>query len=242
MAGVLAASALALHAPLRIAICALLAGGAAAALVVAVMRAVEHDRRRFAAAAVADERRRIARELHDGLAQELAFIAATARGVADGGSRRRAELLEGAAQRALDDSRSIIGALRASKLPLGASLARQADEFASRWGLRVNLDVPDELDASPEQEHAVLRIVGEALANAARHGRASSVDIRLGDDEGGLRVTIQDDGCGFVADESGRAATGFGLQGMRERAESVGGALLLESRPGHGTRVELALS
>src|SRR4051794_30286765 len=220
-----------------------LALAAAAALIGGAIEGICGDERRFTALSMAAERRRMARELHDGLAQEIAFISAQARYLAEDSDDERAKLIATSAQCALDDARVVVGSLtRATGMPLGASLAAQASEFARRWGLRVELDIDSDIDVPPEHEHAILRIVGEAIANAARHADARTVQVRAdyGDDR--LRVAIKDDGRGFDAAAEDAAATGFGLRSMRERAQLLGGQLELESPPGAGTRVELALA
>ena len=214
----------------------------AAALVAGVVEEIRGYQRRLGELAVADERRRIARDLHDGLAQEIAFIASQSRYLADRSGDDHLELIATSAQRALDDSRFVIGALtRVSGQPLGMSIAMQAQEFARRWGVAVRLQIQEDVDVAPEKEQAILKIVGEALSNAARHAHASHVDICLGDRDGRLRVAVRDDGRGFDAEAERVAAHGFGLRSMRERAQLVGGDLWLESQPGRGTRVELAL-
>jgi signal transduction histidine kinase len=216
--------------------------GAAAALLVGCVGEMRDYRRRLAEMAVADERRRIARDLHDGLAQEVAFIASQSNYLARQSDDERLKLIAEAAQRALDDSRFVVGALtRTSGQPLGASLALQAQEFARRWGIKVQLALQDEVDVAPEEEHAILRIVAEALSNAARHADASTISIRLGDHDGRLRVAVSDDGRGFDAEAETDAQRGFGLRSMRERAQRVGGDVWLESEPGSGTRVEIAI-
>lgn len=215
---------------------------AAVYLLVAVIDGINADQRRAAEQSVAAERRRMARELHDGLAQEVAFISAQTRHLAEDWQDERARLIATSAQRALDDSRVIIGALtRAPGMPLGASLAEQAREFARRWGVTVELAIEDEIDVAPEKEHAILRIVGEALSNAARHAEASTVRIRVRDRDGQLHVAVRDDGRGFDT-EAEAMSGGFGLRSMQERAQLLGAELQLESRPGHGTRVEIALA
>jgi signal transduction histidine kinase len=215
----------------------------AGALVVGVVEEVRSYQRRIAELAVADERRRIARDLHDGLSQELAFIVNQTRYLAERSGDEHLGLVAGSAQRALDDSRFVIGALtRASGQRLGASLALQAQEFARRWGLTVEVEVEEDLHVAPEKEHAILRIVAEALSNAARHAEASTVAIRMADRDGRLHIAVHDDGRGFDAAAQDAVATGFGLRSMRERVELLGGDLRLESEPGRGTRVEFALS
>jgi signal transduction histidine kinase len=217
--------------------------GAAASLVAACAGEVRAYRRGLEEAAVAEERRRMARDLHDGLVQELAFIASQSKDIAAHSDEDRFELIAASAQRALDDSRVVVGALgRASGQPLRASITLQAHEFARRWGLNVRVAVADEMNLGPDKERAILRIVGEALSNAARHANATTVDIEVANRNGHAWIAVSDDGRGFDAVAAEAAERGFGLRSMRERAELVGGDLRLESQPGIGTRVEIALS
>ena len=186
-----------------------------------------------AARAAARERRRIARDLHDGVAQELAFI------------RRRAERLGGqpaaeiavAAERALQDSRWAIEHLaRAPDEPLERVLARHATAIAARTGVDVTfVTVGTTQHVGPEVSEALARILGEAVTNA-RHGNASLVHVELSTHP--LRLRVIDDGTGF---DPTAGAAGFGLGGMRERAELVGAELSVRSDPGVGTEVAVEL-
>jgi signal transduction histidine kinase len=216
--------------------------GVVLALLVGSLGEVRDYHRRLAELAVTDERRRVARELHDGLAQEVAFIASQSKYLAGQSGDQRLTDIAVAAERALDDSRAVVGALtRASRVPLSASIALQAQEFARRWGLSVQLALEPEVDLTPEKEQAILRIVGEALSNAAHHAHASTVNIQLGYRNGPLLVAVSDDGHGFDAEAERIAARGFGLRNMCERARLVGGDVRFVSEPGHGTRVEIAI-
>jgi signal transduction histidine kinase len=216
--------------------------GVVLALVVGSLGEVRGYHRGLADLAVADERRRVARDLHDGLAQEVAFIASQTKYLAGQSGDQRLSEIAVAAERALDDSRAVVGALtRESRAPLSASIALQAQEFARRWGLSVQLALETGVDIAPEKEQAILRIVGEALSNAARHAHASTVDIRLGYRDGPLLVAVSDDGRGFDAEAERIAERGFGLRSMSERARLVGGDVRFVSAPGHGTCVEIAM-
>jgi signal transduction histidine kinase len=183
---------------------------------------------RLADAAVFEDRRRIARDLHDGLAQELAFIAAETSGPASK-----------AAERALDESRRAIAALtRAVDEPLDVALVQAAEEVAHRVGTQVRFDGERVADVPGETREALIRIVREAVTNAARHGGADRVRIELQNGKG-LRLVIADDGTGFMPSEP--RPGGFGLASMRERAEALGGSFRLESEPGGGTAIEVVL-
>jgi signal transduction histidine kinase len=216
--------------------------GYVAALLAGAVEEIRDQQRRLAEGAVANERRRVARDLHDGLAQEVAFIASQSKHLAVESGDRRLDEIAVAAERALDDSRAVVGALsRPSGAPLSASIAQQAQDFARRWGLRVELALEPEIAVPPEEEQAILRIVGEALSNTARHAHASTVGIRLDRLSGPLHLAIIDDGRGFDPEAECKAGHGFGLHNMRERARLVGGDVRFVSEPGRGTRVEIAL-
>jgi signal transduction histidine kinase len=213
--------------------------GAMGALVRGCVAEIRSYQARLAELAVHDERHRMARDLHDGLAQEVAFIASQTKYLAARTGDDRMSLVAASAERALDDSRFLIGTLtRAAALPLSASIAMQAEEFARRWGLKIELRLED-ADVAPDKRQAILRILGEALFNAARHADASTIRIALGAAGGRTLLAIRDDGCGFEPDQV--EGTGFGIRSMRERAHLLGTELRLESKPGYGTRVEIAL-
>ena len=191
--------------------------------------------------ATAEERRRIARELHDGLAHELAFIASKTRGWS---SNRPVTLdvreLSGAADRALDEARRAITVLSVPEpQSLECAIAQTAEDLASRLGLSVSLELAEDVDLPGEVTENLLRIVREAVTNAATHGRAQHVKVRL-EHADHVRLVIEDDGCGF--DPAGGSLPGFGLLSMEERASSVGAVLNLDSAPAQGTRVEVAFS
>jgi signal transduction histidine kinase len=188
--------------------------------------------------AVHRERRRIARELHDGLAQELAFIRSQA-GRLPAGENASATHIATAAERALDESRHAIATLaRSVDAPLDSSVAQAAEEVALRAGVRLRLALEPGLHAPDAVHDALIRIVREAVSNAIRHGAAHSVAVRLSAADG-LELTVDDDGTGLPNGTPG--PRGFGLVSMRERAVALGGALEIRSRPGEGTEVEIVL-
>jgi signal transduction histidine kinase len=153
------------------------------------------------------------------------------------------ERIAAAAERALAESRTTInGLVRSQSTTLAAAVSDQAHEMAERAGLRLELEVAEGIEATPEVEHAVLRISREAISNAARHADATTVTINVWSTADGLRVRVADDGRGF--DPAGRTSSGspgFGLVSMDERARALGGEMRLASQPGGGTVVELAL-
>ena len=187
-----------------------------------------------------EERRRIARELHDGLAHELAFIASKTRGAASGvGAPHDARVLAGAADRALDEARRAITVLSVSQpQSLDDAISQTVEDLGSRLGVAWDLQLADNVEVPGEVRENLLRIVREAITNAASHGASEHVRVSL-ERDGQLRLVIEDDGCGF---DTGReqAPGGFGLQSMQERAASVGAVLSVDSAPEHGTRVAVA--
>jgi signal transduction histidine kinase len=193
--------------------------------------------------AVAEERRRIARVLHDGLAQELAYIAAHAPRLAAGSDDPAAPRLAAAAASALDESRLAIASLADEPdEPLGRALARTAEQIAARAGGVVRVELQDGVEVEPAVRSDLLRIVREATTNAVRHGGASEVLLSL---TGGETVILRiaDDGVGFQADGGGEGPySGFGLTSMRERAERAGGRLRVRSEPGCGTVIEVRIA
>jgi signal transduction histidine kinase len=198
--------------------------------------------RRVASLAVLEERRRLARDLHDGLAQELAFAATQARALAEESDHpRRASLITAATERALDESRRAIAALtRPLDEPLEQSLAQCAEEVCDRFDTQLVLDVQGGLQASAETREALLRVVREAVSNAARHSGAEEVRVRLRRGAG-LELRVEDDGRGFNAQDIGHLSGRFGLVSMRERAEALGGTFTIVSRLQGGTSIEVTL-
>jgi signal transduction histidine kinase len=190
--------------------------------------------------ATVEERRRIARELHDGLAHELAFIASKTRGAASGtGAPHDARALAGAADRALDEARRAITVLSVSQpQSLDDAISQTVEDLGSRLGVAWDLQLADNVEVPGEVRENLLRIVREAITNAASHGASEHVRVSLERDEQ-LRLVIEDDGCGFDTERK-NAAGGFGLQSMQERAASVGAVLSVDSVPDHGTRVAVA--
>lgn len=193
------------------------------------------DQRRLG---VLEERRRVGRELHDGLSQELAFL----RSQLSSGEPLPSSMLphlRSAAERAWAESRDLVTVLIDTAGPdLARGLRHAAEQVALREGVRVEVRV-DEL--SPVRSSDSLNLCGivrEAASNAVRHGGATVVWVELSRAGDGVRLVIADDGRGF--DRSART-DGFGLATMSERAAELGGTLLVESSPGGGTSVEILL-
>jgi signal transduction histidine kinase len=187
-------------------------------------------------AAVEEDRRRLARELHDGVIQELVYIRSVSRGLtADGESARR---IVGACDRALDESRIAIQALgRPSDEPLGAILDRMATELAERYHVVLEVDLDRSILANPKQQRAIMKITGEAISNAVHHGEATLMQLRLSRVGARRRLSIKDDGHGFDVPGKLSSNAGYGLTSMRERARTLPGSFSVEARPEIGSTV-----
>jgi signal transduction histidine kinase len=188
--------------------------------------------------AATEERRRLARDLHDGVVQELGIISRELGRLEAVPPRVRSEL-ESATRRALDEARDAIDVWsRPPDEPVARALAGSVAEVARRYDVLVRTSF-DDVSLDGRSREALVRIAREAVGNAARNGGASIVDVRLYRDEDGYVLTITDDGTGFDVVAADRAGVGYGLTSMRERAESLGGQLVIDSAPGDGTRVEM---
>jgi signal transduction histidine kinase len=192
------------------------------------------------AAASLEERRRLARDVHDGLAQEIAFIDRNVRLLRERGAEPQlVERIQRGVARAQEESRRVIGALAAKvDEPLDRALAEAVRDAAQRHGAALDMELASGIVLSPREREAVVRIASEAVANAARHSGAELLQVYLERVEAGMRLGVVDDGAGFDDQQRGR---GFGLVTMKERAEALGAKLRIESRRGAGTKVELEL-
>lgn len=202
-----------------------------------------------------EERNRLAREIHDTVAQTLAGLALQLE-TADafvGRDRRRAGVAVQQAieltHTALEDVRRSVMDLRAAPLEgltLGEAVRRLVERFGREHEVRAAFESHGaDRPLSPRVEVAVFRVTQEALANVARHAAASAVSISLDAGEGinradHVRLVVEDDGHGFDPDATSGGGH-FGLLGMRERARLLGGTLAVASTPGTGTRLELNL-
>ena len=192
---------------------------------------------KFAEAAILEERRRIARDLHDGLAQELAYVVGQAQQAVRQSPGEIVEELSIVAQRALDDSRRAIAALvEPLDQPIDIALERMMEDVSARTGVPIELSLVEGIQLDPARREALLRIVREAVLNAARHSDAHSVAVRLSN-HGHLQVEVSDDGVGFDAAAARRDR--FGLISMKERAQALGAEFTIDSEPGEGTTVQL---
>jgi two-component system sensor histidine kinase UhpB len=197
-----------------------------------------------AIAAQEEERKRIARELHDGIAQTLAALRVrlrVARSLDESEARTRLlERLGTELGEATEEVRRIAQGLRPPALDI-LGLAAAIDSYVRSVGDAAGFAVDTRLEPvegllPPEAELVLYRIVQEALSNAARHARAGTVRVRLTSGSGTVVAAIEDDGRGFDVDAE-LSRGGLGLFGMQERAGYVGGTVTIESEPGRGTRV-----
>ena len=193
-----------------------------------------------------EERQRLARELHDSVSQALYGIALGARSARNRLARdpqRAVEPLDyvlSLAEAALADMRSLILELQPEALEregLVGALAKRAEAIKGRYDIDMRTDLPDEPPIPVGTKQDIYRIAQEALHNLVKHSRAKHASLRLRVDRDALTMEVADDGEGF--DPSRSYPGHFGLPSMRERAESGGGELQIESRPGEGTTVRV---
>jgi signal transduction histidine kinase len=196
-----------------------------------------------------DERKRIARELHDETSQGLAVLAMGLEAAQDairGGKSARLDEVKALAVRTLEDVHRIILDLRPSVLDdlgLLSAIRWYADRQLASRGISVRCEFGEMPRLPPEMETALFRLCQETMSNVARHAQASAVLVQVGVEGEELRIEIEDDGTGFepeaVARREGRRS--WGLLGIRERAEILGGVAVVESAPGQGTRVAVRI-
>jgi signal transduction histidine kinase len=191
--------------------------------------------------AVAEERARVAREIHDGLAQYL-FALSTHASMLRGGAPLDEVLpkLEQAAVQAQQEARFAVLALSSASgtAPFDAALRRYVEFLTADGELEVEVEIEPQVRLAPDEQIEVFRIVQEGLANVRRHAEARRAWVFIGERLGRRVVRVRDDGVGF---DGADAPGGQGLRNMRRRAESIEGGLSLRSRRGHGTALEVIL-
>lgn len=209
---------------------------------------VRQIRLRFAA--VFKERLRLAREIHDTLAQAFVGISSQLDALETclPENLRPAHIYLDMARRmtqhSLTEARRSVMDLRSAMLSdrdLAAAIQSNARNWANGAGADVEVHVQGGFEDLPEDmEHNLLRIAQEAVTNASKHAHASRIEVKLERNERILNLTVIDNGCGFQTDDAFAAMGGhFGLIGIRERAERIGGEFRLESRADTGTEVEV---
>jgi signal transduction histidine kinase len=194
--------------------------------------------------AVAEERARVAREIHDGLAQYLFAVAthATMLETAEGAAREEtiANLKE-ATTAAQQEARFAVLALSSASgnAPFDAALRRYIDFLTADGKLEVELEIDSTVWLAPDEQIEVFRIVQEGLGNVRKHANATCAEVTIGERIDGERfVSIRDDGEGF---DGQTTAAGQGLKNIRSRAKSIEGGFTLTSKPGLGTALEVVL-
>jgi signal transduction histidine kinase len=191
--------------------------------------------------AVADERARVAREIHDGLAQYL-FAISTQVNMLETGAPLEEVLprLKRAAASAQQEARFAVLALSSAggSARFDSALRRYIEVLTADGALDVELDVDPQVRLAPDEQIEVFRIVQEGLGNARRHAGASHVEVSITQRAGRRIVTVSDDGVGFDETE---VVPGQGVANMRSRAQAIDGALTLRSDPGRGTAIEVVL-
>jgi len=200
--------------------------------------------------ALEQEKSRVARELHDDLAQALTVMQMKVAWCQEQGAAHPQEMMA-----KLDRMQALLGSTIAATRRLAADLRPLilddlglvpavewlAENFTARYGVPCELAVssPD-LELPSTHATAAFRIVQESLANIAKHARASRVDIAIERGDAELTISVRDDGCGFSTDDP-RKPDSFGLLGLRERASLLGGEVIIASAPGQGTSVDVRL-
>jgi signal transduction histidine kinase len=203
--------------------------------------------------AIEEERLRLAREMHDGVAQILASVNARAQAIREHVRAARPDEAIQLLERLAADARSVHAEVREGILALRATasegdgisntLAAYLEDWQDQTGIAVESDLDPAVRFAPEREVQVLRIAQEALANVRKHSGAERVRISFRNEARQACLEIADDGRGFnpVQPASIDGRPHFGLVTMRERAQSVDGTIEIEAAPGRGTRVRLTL-
>ncbi|MGZ4388552.1 MAG: sensor histidine kinase [Gaiellaceae bacterium] len=191
--------------------------------------------------AVAEERARVAREIHDGLAQYL-FAVSTHASMLEAGADPAEALprLKEAAAAAQQEAKFAVLALSSASgtAPFDAALRRYVEFLTADGALEVDLEIDKATQLGPDEQIELFRIVQEGLANARKHAGAHRAVVTIGQSYGERFVTISDDGVGFDGESKG---AGQGLKNMRERASSIGGVFSIKSAPGRGTALQVVL-
>ena len=210
-----------------------------AVLLTGSMREISSYWHSLVAVTMAEERRRIARDMHDGLSQELAYLARNLTGLQGTADEDMLRQLQVSVDRAWLAARQAIDVVAfPARLAIADALAEAAGEVAQRLGLSLRLDLASGIAMAPERADALVRIACEALTNVAKHSGSHQVSIILRRHHGRVRMRVRDSGHGF---DTAACRGGFGLTSMRDRARSVGGEVCISSKPGAGTQVEATL-
>ncbi|AEV74170.1 signal transduction histidine kinase [Mycolicibacterium rhodesiae NBB3] len=212
------------------------------ALLVAELAATRAESARLSReAGTAAERERLAREIHDTLAQGFTSIVMLAQAIEPelesdtAAAKRHVELIGATARENLAEARAMVAELTPSPLeePLPAAIARQCDRLAAETDAAMTVRIDGDLPAqSMSSDVVLLRAAQEAFANIRKHARADAVTVELTPTGTGVRLAVTDNGIGFNGHPEG-----FGLRGMRARVAQVGGTMTLATAEGGGTRL-----
>lgn len=200
-----------------------------------------------------EERRRVAREIHDGPAQSLANVVLRTEvcekmlDIDKNAARRELQELRATVKNSLQDVRRIIFALRPMALDdlgLIPAISRYLENVKKQHKLNIEMDFSEErwrLDSVSEV--ALFRIIQEAAQNAVKHAKADKIKVIIEENEQSILVSIRDDGVGFASEEvlKNPKPDSYGLLGMKERVEVLGGQLTIMSKPGRGTEISVHL-
>jgi signal transduction histidine kinase len=192
--------------------------------------------------AVAEERARVAREIHDGLAQYLFAVSTHASMLEDGAPAEEVvPRLKEAAASAQQEARFAVLALSSASgtAPFDAALRRYVEFLTADGRLEVELDVDPRVSLAPDEQIEVFRIVQEGLANVRKHAGARRAEVVIAERDGQRVVAVRDDGGGF--EEDGGAGAGQGLRNIRARSAAIEGACDVRSAPGFGTELVVTL-
>lgn len=209
-------------------------------------------RRRIERDAIVEERRRIGREIHDGVAQSISYLNLKTKLASNSVSSNNAkqalvelEEIQKIAQNTYEDIREAIDQLSAEtkNRPLVTALADYAKDFREKTGIWVKFDAPRGFPPlSPVAELQLLRIAQEALTNVRRHAQATEVEVKLKRSRQSMEMMIKDNGRGFTVLDQQEASQGYhGLTIVKERAEGLGGTVTISSAPGEGTEIQVSL-
>ena len=214
------------------------------------LRAIYRAHSRQLLAAHEEERITVARELHDDVVQRLALLSQELDALAGEttelmpSQHQNLSDIRGELDTVTEDLREIAHGLHPAMIDqagLGAALTQLVDDFIRAHGLEVHLVLPPvQATVEPEKAVALYRIAQEALLNVVRHSGTLRATLALRHEQGGLGLEIRDEGLGFVDSKRG-GRQGIGLLGIEERARSVGGNAVIQSRPGEGTTVRVHL-
>ena len=209
-------------------------------------------RRRIEREAIIEERRRIAREIHDGVAQSLSYLNIKTKMVSDSLSANNTvqaltEIgeIRQVVQDTYEDIRESIDQLSTEirSRPIIQAIGSYVQEFGNNNGIRVQFDISRPLTRlSPVAELQLLRIVQEALTNVRRHAMASEIAVKLENTSQTIEMNIKDNGRGFNLLDLDKPPPGYhGLSIIKERAEGLGGSVNIITAPGQGTEIQVSL-